>query len=74
MPLLWWSFRSIFLTFKQKEVIKIDNKEVLTMPRPVLNYVYKFDELSESAKQKAIDDYREIGIDVFINCILFHGI
>ena len=33
------------------------------MPRPVLNYVYKFDELSESAKQKAIDDYRQDGFD-----------
>ena len=33
------------------------------MPRPVLNYVYKFDELSESAKQKAIEDYRQEGFD-----------
>jgi hypothetical protein len=33
------------------------------MPRPILNYVYKFDELSESAKQKAIDDYRQDGFD-----------
>jgi len=33
------------------------------MPRAITKYVYKFDELSESAKQKAIDDYRQDGID-----------
>ncbi|MFA7254446.1 MAG: hypothetical protein WC107_07930 [Patescibacteria group bacterium] len=31
------------------------------MPRAITKYVYKFDELSESAKQKAIEDYRQDG-------------